>query len=64
MKKIFSTILAITTLAFSAIALSSCSEKHECFFCEEENKCVEKDFWDETIYVCEDCMEEFGSFDD
>ena len=58
MKKVISIVLAAIVLAFSAVALSSCGEKHECFFCEEEKKCVEKSVWGETVYVCEDCLDE------
>lgn len=60
MKRIISVVLATLTIAMSAFALTSCGEKHECDFCNEEKKCEVKSVWGEEIYVCDDCMDELN----
>jgi len=62
MKKVLSTVLAVVMLASSAIAFSSCDTKHKCDFCGEEKKCVEKTVMGESMYICDDCIDEINEF--
>ena len=64
MKKAVSKVLVIAMLATAALGLCSCGETHECDFCGEETKCKEKTMLDETVYVCDDCMDEIEDIQD
>lgn len=61
MKRIISTIMIVVALA-STLMLSSCGgEVGICEFCGEEfkvNQMHERNFFDETVYVCDECNEE------
>lgn len=54
MKKIL-LILIMTTILFTA---ASCKTKADCFWCGEKKYCEERELFDETIYICEDCLNE------
>lgn len=55
MKK-YSIILLFCILS---LVLTGCAKKHECDWCGEEKKCKEINFEGETIYLCDDCGEDF-----
>ena len=44
------------------IVTTSCDAKRECDFCGEEKKCVEKTVMGESMYICDDCMDEINEF--
>ena len=57
-----SAILSVLILSLSAIVFSSCDAKRECDFCGEEKKCVEKTVMGESMYICDDCIDEINEF--
>ena len=57
MKKILITL----TLATVLFAATSCKTKTECFWCGEEKYCEERQVFDDTIYICRDCLDEIES---
>lgn len=64
MKKVISTILAVVVLA-SAVLLTSCGEKAECDFCNEEypvKKMRESEVFGDTMYMCDECYGEMSEF--
>jgi len=58
--KIYFTVLLM--LCTSALLLS-CAKKEECDFCGEMGVCEERDFWDEKILICENCLDDFKEED-
>ncbi|MBQ7898055.1 MAG: hypothetical protein IJ323_06490 [Clostridia bacterium] len=58
--KIYFTALLI--LCTSALLLS-CAKKEECDLCGEMGICEERDFWDEKILICENCLDDFKEDD-
>ena len=53
-------VVVLITVIVMLFMITSCEEKVECDFCGEEKVCEEREIWDETIYICEDCLDELS----